>query len=134
MNIVALFMLLTPGLIAVRILWRGKEIGRSDLFNFVSDYVVYSFLVQMMTYGVMWFTYSERTVSFTMDIFTVSHITGASFVFKYSAVSFVFAIVLPIILPYVLSRQIVEDKTPEEAVEMETETDDDSKSEIETAK
>ena len=134
-NIVALFMLLTPGLIAVRILWKGREIERSKLFGFVSDYVVCSFLVQMMTYGVMWITYPERTVSFSTNVLAVSNITGAGFVFKYSAVSFAYAIVLPITLPIFLrSWQITEDKINEDAEETEAETDDDSKSEIEAVK
>ena len=100
MHILALFMLFTPGLIALRILWRGRKIERSNCFYAIGDYVMYSFLVQMMTYGVMWFTYTERLVSFSVTVPATSHILSASFVFKYSAVSMIFAVVLPAFVPW----------------------------------
>ena len=102
MYIVALFMLFTPGLIALRILWRGRKIERGNCFYVVSDYIVYSFLVKMMTYGVMWFTYPERFVSFSVTISATSHILSASFVVKYSAVSLIFAVALPVFVPWVI--------------------------------
>ena len=102
MIILALFMLFAPGLIALRILWRGKKIVLSNCFDVISDYIVYSFLVQTMTYGVMWFTYTERLVSFSATIPATSQILSASFVFKYSVVSLIFAIALPAIVPWVI--------------------------------
>ena len=95
-------MLLAPGLIALRILWRGRKIGLSNCFYVISDYIVYSFLVQTMTYGIMWFTYAERLVSFSVSVSATSHILSASFVFKYSAVSMIFAAALPVFVPWLI--------------------------------
>ena len=127
-NIVALFMLLAPGLIAVRVLWKGRDIGRKQLFSAVSDYVIFSFLIQMMTYGVMWFSFTDRTVSFSMNISAISHISSAGFVFKYSSVSFALAIVLPVVVSSALIKwQNMEDKLWEQTEEMEPEADEDSR-------
>ena len=103
MNIVALFLLLAPGFIAIRILWRDRKIERSNCFYVVCDYVVCSFLVQMMTYGIMWLTYTERLVSFSVTSPATSHILSASFVVKYSVVSLIFATALPVIIPWAKS-------------------------------
>ena len=102
MYLLAIFLLFSPGIIATRILWRNKKISQGDYFSVFCDYVLYSFLIQMMTYGFMFFTYPDRTVSFSVSIPAISHISTASFVFKYSAVSLVFALVLPAIVPWVV--------------------------------
>ena len=98
MFILTAFLLLVPGLIAVRIVWRDKEIAQRDYFAIACDYAVYSFLVHMMTYGVLYFTYPERTVSFTAGMPTTSNVISAGFVFKYSAVSLIFALAMPAII------------------------------------
>ena len=100
--IVALFMLLTPGLIAVRILHGKKDIGRGDWKFIVCDYFVYSFLIQIAVYGFMFFTYPPRTVSFHAEIHAASHIMSASFVFKYSVIALISALVLPFLVPKVI--------------------------------
>ena len=100
--IVALFMLLTPGLIALRILHGDKAIGRGDWKFIVCDYFLYSFLIQIAVYGFMFFTYPPRTVSFHADILAASHILHASFVFKYSVIALVSALVLPFLVPKVV--------------------------------
>ena len=101
-NIVALFMLLAPGLIAVRVLWNNKPIGKEDYKEVFIDYAIYSFLIQMSVYGFMFITYPERTVSFSAGIHATSHIMTASFVFKYSIVALIFAVILPAIVPRVI--------------------------------
>ena len=102
MYLLAVLLLFSPGVIAVRILWRNKKISQVDYFSIGCDYVLYSFLIQMMTYGFMFFTYPERTVSFSASIPAISSIITASFVFKYSAVSLVFALALPAIVPWIV--------------------------------
>lgn len=98
MVIVLLFMLLVPGLIAVRIHWSGREITGKDVAFLVSDYLIYSFLIMLFDYAVMFFTYPERSVSFSVRVFqTVSHIYQSSFVFKYSFI----ALALSLALPYI---------------------------------
>ena len=99
MIIVMLFMLLAPGLIAVRILWYKKTIMRQDYKFVACDYIVYSFLIQLAVYGFMFFTYPDRTVSFAVDVMATSHILDASFVFKYSYHSLGAALVLSAIIP-----------------------------------
>ena len=101
MYVLAVFLLLAPGFIAVRILWRNKKIAQGDFFNVACDYAVYSFLIVLLTYGFMFFTYPERTVSFSPGLPAISHILSASFVFKYAVVSFLSALVLPAFVPWV---------------------------------
>jgi hypothetical protein len=88
-------MLLAPGLIAVRILWRKKEIRREDYKFIVSDYIVYSFLIHSAVYGSLFFTFPDRTVSFSAEVTAWSNILLASFVFKYSIASLLAALILP---------------------------------------
>jgi len=95
MVVVVLFMLLAPGLIAVRMLWSKKEIKREDYKFIVCDYVVYSFLIQLAVYGFMFFTYQYRTVSFAAGVAAHSHILSVGFVFKYSVASLATALILP---------------------------------------
>ena len=99
MFLIALFMLLAPGLIAVRILWYKNDIKREDYKFLACDYVIYSFLIKMAVYGFMFITYPERSVSFVTDVRAVSHILSASFVFKYSAAALAAAVILPIFVP-----------------------------------
>ena len=99
MIIVALFMLLTPGLIAVRVLWNKKTIAKEDYKYITCDYMIYSFLIQLSVYGFMFFTYPQRSVSFAIGTGAVSHILSASFVFKYSAVALLAAVILPFVIP-----------------------------------
>ena len=99
---IAIFLLLSPGFIAIRILWRNKKISQGDYFFIVCDYAVYSFLIHMMTYGVMFFTYPERTVSFSASLPAASSIITADFVFKFSAVSLFFALAMPAFVPWVV--------------------------------
>ena len=102
MFLIAFFMLLAPGLIAVRILWNKKDIKREDYKMIASDYVIYSFLIHMAVYGFMFFTYPERSVSFVTEVRAISHILAASFVFKYSAVALLAAVILPVFVPWVI--------------------------------
>ena len=102
MHLLATILLLSPGFVSIRILWHNKEILRKDYFIIACDYVIYSFFIHMMTYGFMYFTYPERTVSLTPSFPAVSNILGASFVFKYSFVSLIFALVLPVFVPWLV--------------------------------
>ncbi|MCL2015115.1 MAG: hypothetical protein FWG68_02580 [Defluviitaleaceae bacterium] len=104
MQIVALILLLVPGLISVRILWYGKEISKSDYKFIVCDYFVYSFLILLVGYAIMFLSYPERSVSFSVDVprvAAVSHILAASFVFKYGAAALASAVILPAVIPAV---------------------------------
>ena len=99
MTIIKLLMLLAPGLVSLRIVWRGKRIGRQDYKYIVCDYVIYMFAIQTIAYAFMFFSYPDRLVSFsTTNIWATSHILSASFVFKYSAISIFAAVVLPVIV------------------------------------
>ena len=126
MIIVALFMLLTPGLIAVRILWHKRAangIKREDYKFIACDYMIYSFLILLAVYCFMFFTYPLRTVSFSAEIRAISHILSASFVFKYSIVALLAAVVLPFFIPWAIrfwqgleekrSKKIIKEKEEE---------------------
>ena len=102
MILIILFMLIAPGLISVRILWSNKLIKREDYKFIACDYVIYSFLIQLAVYAIMFFTYPERLVSFSIDIITTSHILAASFVFKYSFVALIAALILPVFIPWIV--------------------------------
>lgn len=95
MIVVALIMLLVPGLISVRILWREKEITKGNYKYIVCDYLVYSFLILLAVYAVMFFGYPHRTVSFSTSLHALSHISHASFVFKYMFTALLASLVLP---------------------------------------
>ena len=104
MFFIAFLMLVVPGLISVRILWNDlKAVDRLNLKYVISDYLVYSFLIMLSAYTVMFFTDASRTVSFYVNTPAVSHILAASFVFKYSVVALVTSIVLPIIVPKIVN-------------------------------
>ena len=102
MYILAIILLLAPGLVSVRILWRNKKISQGDYFFIFCDYMLYSFLIVLAAYGFMFFTYTGRTVSFSPGFVAVSDIFSAGFVFKYSAVSLVAALALPAFVPWVV--------------------------------
>ena len=102
MFLLTLVMILAPGLIAIRILWSKKEIRREDYRNIVCDYGIYSFLIHMVVYGVLLFTYPERTVSFAAEVNAISHITSVAFVFWYFTIALIAALVLPAIIPKVV--------------------------------
>lgn len=103
MIIVALFMLLAPGLISIRILWNKKASKglKIEDYKFIAcDYIIYTFLIQTAVYGFMFFTYPERLVSFALNVYATSHILSASFVFKYSFMALTSALILPALVPW----------------------------------
>ena len=101
MVIIPILMLFTPGLIAIRILWRDKEISRSEYIYVISDYIIYSFLIMLSVYAFTFITFPERTVSFTIQqVPAHSHIYAASFVFKYSISALVASLILPVFVPW----------------------------------
>lgn len=102
MTIIALLMLLAPGFISLRILWRNKPLSRSNIFQLISDYFIYSFLTLLSTYSFMFLTYPDRRVSFSPEILATSHILTASFVVKYSFVALISALLLPAIIKFLL--------------------------------
>lgn len=92
-------MLLAPGLISLRIRWGGREISRTDYKYIICDYITYSFLIVLFDYAFMFFTYAERSVSFSLKNTAFdSNIYHASFVFKYSFLALVIALILPRII------------------------------------
>ena len=96
MVLIALLILLVPGLIATRIHWRGRTITRADSLFLVWDYLTYTFLILLLNYGFMFFTYAERKISFSSQMpFFDSNIFSASFVFKYSLLALLLALALP---------------------------------------
>ena len=100
MMIIVLLLLLAPGFISLRILWSGKTINHSNCLSFLSDYMIYSFLIMLCTYGFMFLTYPDRTVSFSVNMLSAnSSVLSASFVVKYSLVSLLSALILPIVIP-----------------------------------
>ena len=101
MILIPIILLLAPGLISVRSLWRGKVINSADYKFIACDYIVYSFLIMLAVYAFMFFTYPERTVSFSIQRLGFdSHIYSASFVFKYSLASLAAALILPSIVSW----------------------------------
>jgi len=102
MIIVSALMLLVPGLISIRILWHNRKIEREDYKFIICDYLVYSFLIQMVTYAFMFLTYPQRMVSFSLNIGATSHILSASFVFKYSFIALLSAMFLSAFVPWVV--------------------------------
>ena len=102
MVIIPILMLLTPGLIAIRILWRDKVINRAEYKYVISDYIIYSFLIMLTVYAFMFITFPERTISFsTQHVAVHSHIHAASFVFKYTASALVASLILPVLVPWI---------------------------------
>ena len=95
MTVLALIMILVPGLISVRILWKDKEIKSSNYKYMVFDYLLYTFLILLSVYAVMFFSSPSRTVSLSIDVRATSHIRTAGFVFKFMFVSLIFALILP---------------------------------------
>ena len=99
MILIPLSLLLIPGLIAVRIHWRGREIVRRSFIYFLWDYFIYTFLIIMLDYGFMFLTNAKRQVSFTLqNIKLDSTIYSAGFVFKYSMAALIFALILPVLV------------------------------------
>lgn len=94
--------MLAPGLIALRILWSKREIKQEDYRLMICDYGIYSFLIHMIVYGILLFTYPERTISFTAEVDAISHITSVAFVFWYFTFSLITAIMLPAIVPWIV--------------------------------
>lgn len=96
MIIIILFMLLVPGLIAVRIHWRERQVSRGDYKYVLCDYFIYSFIIMVFNYAVMFLSYPERSVSFSMHAISFSsNIYSASFIFKYSFISLILSVFLP---------------------------------------
>ena len=99
MIIIVLLMLLAPGLISMRMLWKLKELASADYKLIISDYIIYSFLIQLSCYLVMFLSYPERLVSFSLsNVWTHSHIYSASFVVKYSMIAVITALLLPSVI------------------------------------
>ena len=95
MLILPTMMLLVPGLISVRILWHDKDISRADYKYIASDYLVYSFLIMLFVFAIMFFSYPNRTISFSVNVPAISHVLSTGFVFKYSTVALLAALALP---------------------------------------
>ena len=95
MNIVAAIMLLAPAFISLKILWGRREITKKHFKLIAADYAIYTFLIMTVTYGVMFFTYVNRSVSFTILASGESHILSASFVVKYCVTAIIAALLLP---------------------------------------
>ena len=106
MFLITLFMMLAPGLISLRILWQKRDISRKDYKFLVCDYMIYSLLIHTVVYGFLFLTYPGRSVSFAADIDATSSILSASFIFKYSILSMLIAVVLPIFVPWVIKLWI----------------------------
>jgi len=102
--LIALVLLTAPGLVSLRILWKGKQMPKDDWKYLVSDYLIYSFLIIICVYGFMFLTYPQRSVSFDMHNNAISHISSASFVFKYSVVALFSSIVLPVFVPWIIGK------------------------------
>jgi len=108
MIFLAFFLLMAPGLITIRLLWSDKinSLDKCDYIFIITDYMIYSFLIILCSYGFMFLTYPARIVLFSTDISAymlgVSHIGKAGFVLKYGVISLIFSI----LLPYVISRLI----------------------------
>lgn len=99
MIIVAIILLLVPGLISIRILWRDKKVSREDYKYIVCDYLIYSFLIMLSVYAIMFFSYPQRTVALSTNVEALSNILSASFVFKYGFAALLFSIIMPGIVP-----------------------------------
>ena len=102
MHLQAFILLLFPGFISVGVLWRNKKIAQGDYFLVACDYAVYTFLILLSTYGYLFFTLPERTVSFSPGIFAVSYVINAGFVFQYGVASLISSLVLPAFVPWVV--------------------------------
>ena len=100
MIIITLFLLLVPGIISLRILWRGKSICKSDIKFLVADYLIYSFLIMLVGYAFMFFSNVDRTVAFSANVYASSSILLAGFVFKYSFVALIAALTMPVFVPW----------------------------------
>ena len=128
MMVVSSLMQLAPGLIAVRMLWHKRAtngIERKDYKFIACDYLIYSFLIQLAVYGIMFITYPERTVSFAVGIGATSHVLSASFVFKYSVAAIIAAVVLPVFVPWLIEYWLsLEIKRGKNETEVNTEDDE----------
>ena len=101
MNIVAAIMLLAPAFISLKILWGRREVAKKHWKLIAADYAIYTLLIMVVTYGVMFFTFVDRSVSFTIFAPSESHILSASFVVKYSITAIIAALLLPPIIKFI---------------------------------
>jgi len=127
MFVIVFLLLLAPGLITIRILWSKKEIRQEDYKFIVCDYVIYSFLIHMAAYALMFITYPERLVSFSTSIGATSHILSASFVFKYSFASLVAAVILPFLVPWLVKFWLSPRDSKDKDSEIKAEDSEDAK-------
>jgi len=102
MMFIKLLMLLAPGLISLRIYWRSRTINKADYKYLVCDYIIFSFLIILFNYAFMFFSYAERIISFSTQRIVLDYanstIHTASFVFKYSFISLLLALAIPLVL------------------------------------
>jgi len=104
MFIVTLFMLLAPGLIAVRILWHKREIRKEDYKLVACDFIIYTFLIHTVVFGFIFLMHPERSLYIALNEFraNVVEVLVSSFVFRYSvSASLVAALILPVVVPFV---------------------------------
>jgi len=98
MLVVALLMLLAPGLISLRIYWRGRTISTADYKYLFCDYIILSFIILLLGYIIMFVSDPNRSVSFSAEYFKFdSNIYTVGFVVKYSVIAFALSVAVPLI-------------------------------------
>ncbi|MDR1193365.1 MAG: hypothetical protein LBK98_04215 [Peptococcaceae bacterium] len=95
MYAIALAMLTVPGLIALYIHRGGVRITAENWQEMLVEYLILSFLILTLDYGLMFISYPPRTVSFVPSYNADSALWSASFIFKYSFAALLFAVLLP---------------------------------------
>jgi len=98
MFLVALLMLLAPGLISLRIYWHGRTISTADYKYLVCDYIIFSFIILLLGYAILFISSPNRFISFSAQYFDFeSNIYSAGFVVKYSVAALALSVVVPVI-------------------------------------
>ena len=98
MLIVALLILLAPGLISLRIYWRGRTISAADYKYLVCDYIIFSFIILLFGYTIIFIANPSKSVSFSAQHFDFeSNIYTAGFVVKYSVAALALSVAIPVV-------------------------------------
>ena len=97
MIILMILLLLVPALISIILYERFIGHALSDRKRAVL-LLIFAFLINMLVYAAIWLRGWDY-VSWTLD--SASELTHTSFVFKYMALSLVFAVIIPYVLSLV---------------------------------
>ena len=112
MSVIALLILLLPGLVSVGIIWRRKIITKPDYKFILKDYLIYSFVINIPSACIILFFMNampqQHSLTFFLNVLSANGTRGALFMLGYLMLALFFAIVLPIVLPWLTKKLFTE--------------------------